>query len=67
MTQPCRAYRQVTPGTLLAWHRQLIKRKWTYPNRPGRPGASQEPTFMIKPYSRPFRPHGTPGHEPKRL
>jgi putative transposase len=42
-----RAHRLVRSGTLLAWHRHLITRKWTYPSRPGRPRTSQEIRALV--------------------
>ena len=43
-----RAYRLVTPGTVLRWHRRLVTRKWTYPQRTGRPPVSAEIAALIE-------------------
>jgi len=43
-----RLHRLVTPGTVLRWHRRLVKKKWTCPNRTGRPPVSAEIAALIE-------------------
>jgi hypothetical protein len=47
-----RLHRIVTPGTLLAWHRRLIKDKWTYPNTTGRPPVPEELRELVRQLAR---------------
>jgi putative transposase len=37
----------VQPATLLRWHRDLVRRRWTYPHRRGRPGISSEIRTLV--------------------
>ena len=37
----------VQPTTLLRWHRDLVRRRWTYPHRRGRPGVAVEIRALV--------------------
>jgi putative transposase len=39
--------RLVQPATLLRWHRDLVRRRWIYPHRRGRPGVALEIRALV--------------------
>src|SRR5437667_8535452 len=43
-----RAHRLVTPGTVLRWHRRLVRKTWTCPDRTGRPPVSTGIAALIE-------------------
>jgi putative transposase len=43
-----RMSRLVTPDTLLCWHRRLVRWRWTYPHRGGRPPVDARLAALIE-------------------
>jgi putative transposase len=51
LPRPLRMCRLVTPGTLLAWH-WLVRWRWTYPHRGGRPPLDAKLVVLIEQMAR---------------
>jgi len=48
LPKPVKDHRLVTPGTILRWHRRLVAKKWTYPNRTGRPPVPEKVALLVE-------------------
>ena len=62
LPKPLRISRLVTPDTLLRWHRRLIRWRWTYPHRDGRPPVDPRIVTLIGQMAR-----ENPGWDYKRI
>ncbi len=58
LPRPLRMNRLVTPETLLRWHRRLIRWRWTYPHRGGRPPVDPRIAVLIEQMARENRGWG---------
>ena len=52
LPRPLRRSRLVTPDALLRWHRRLVRWRWTYPPRGGRPPADAKVAALIEQMAR---------------
>jgi putative transposase len=52
LPRPLRMCRLVMPDTLLGWHRRLIRWRWTYPRRGGRPLVDAKLVVLIEQMAR---------------
>ncbi len=52
LPRPLRMARLVTPDTLLGWHRRLVRWRWTYPHRGGRPPVDAKLAVLIEQMAR---------------
>ena len=52
LPRPVRRSRLVTPDTLLRWHRRLVRWRWTYPRRGGRPPVDAKLVALIEQMAR---------------
>jgi len=59
LPRPRRMSRLVTPETLLRWHRRLVRWRWTYPCRGGRPPVDARITLLIEQMARENRAGAT--------
>jgi putative transposase len=48
LPRPLRMSRLVTPDTLLRWHRRLVRWRWTYPHKGGRPPVDAKVAALIE-------------------
>jgi hypothetical protein len=48
LSRHLRIQRIVAPGTLLAWHRRLVKKKWTNPNTTARPPVPEQIRELVR-------------------